>query len=78
MRVGSRRSNSVVIKSINYFQDTVTGSNKELSSDRDDAQSNCGSSNVLEPTQKPKSIKRLSVQDAIHLFERKQKEVGRV
>ncbi|GLJ37365.1 hypothetical protein SUGI_0758250 [Cryptomeria japonica] len=74
-RVGSRRSNSVVIKSINYFQDTVTGSNKELSSDSDDAQSNCGSSNVSEPTQKPESIKRLSVQDAIHLFERKQKEV---
>ncbi|KAH9309218.1 hypothetical protein KI387_037129, partial [Taxus chinensis] len=78
-RLGSCRSNSAAIKSINYFQDLpkkVTDPNRESrSSDSDDAESNNGSSNLSEPAEKPPSSRRLSVQDAIHLFERKQKEV---
>lgn len=78
-RTGSRRSNSVVIKSINYFQDLPnkdTGSYRELrSSDSDDAESDHIDNNISESAQKPERTRRLSVQDAIHLFEKKQNEM---
>lgn len=80
-RTGSRRSNSVVIKSVNYFQDRPnkdTGSNRELrSSDSDDAESDYVDDGLSESARKPECTRRLSVQDAIHLFERKQNEMKR-
>lgn len=80
-RTGSRRSNSVVIKSVNYFQDWPnkdTVSNRELrSSDSDDVQSDYVEDCLSESAQKLECTRRLSVQDAIHLFERKQNEMRR-
>eukprot|EP01018_Ginkgo_biloba_P000068 Gb_16927 [translate_table: standard] len=77
-RAGSRRSNSVIIKSINYFQERPnrdTGSIRDTSSDSEDAESNCNDNVESEPAQKAEPSRRLSVQDAIHLFERKQNEL---
>jgi len=80
-RTGSRRSNSVVIKSINYFQywpNKHMGSNRELrSSDSDDAESDHVDNDLSESAQKPECTRRLSVKDAIHLFERKKNEMRR-
>eukprot|EP00250_Pteridium_aquilinum_P020019 c24670_g1_i1 orf=957-5213(-) len=83
-RFGSRRSGSVVIRSINYFS-SHDRPNKErnniMETSSSDSEDNIKSYNLDEPasaiTSSPAAARRLSVQAAINLFESKHpKEIG--
>lgn len=72
-RSGSRRSNASVIRSINYFPER-SRPNRDSSSDSD--YESAGDNEESAPPQKTESTRRFSVQDAINLFERKQRQQG--
>lgn len=72
-RSGSRRSNASVIRSINYFPER-SRPNRDSSSDSD--YESAGDNEETDPPRKTESTRRFSVQDAINLFERKQRQQG--
>ncbi|EPS62413.1 hypothetical protein M569_12374, partial [Genlisea aurea] len=68
-RSGSRRSTAIAIKSLNYFPA------RDRPSTTRDASSDSGDEESERPVQKSEnSVKRISVRDAIHMFESKQKD----
>ena len=68
-RSGSRRSTSLNIKSLNYFP-----ARERTTSIRDADGSNSGDEEPDQPAKKENPGRRMSVQDAISLFESKQKD----
>lgn len=72
-RSGSRRSNASVIRSINYFPER-SRPNRDSSSDSE--YESAGDNEESAPPRKTESTRRFSVQDAINLFERKQRQQG--
>ncbi|KAJ8472076.1 hypothetical protein OPV22_026419 [Ensete ventricosum] len=69
-RPGSRRSTALTIKSLNYFS-----ARERITSIRDSDDNNSGDEEPDKPAKKPETIMiRMSVQEAISLFESKQKD----
>ncbi|CAL9041977.1 unnamed protein product [Musa banksii] len=69
-RPGSRRSTALTIKSLNYFP-----ARERITSIRDSDDNNSGDEEPDKPAKKPENIMiRMSVQEAICLFESKQKD----
>ncbi|RRT39034.1 hypothetical protein B296_00054191, partial [Ensete ventricosum] len=69
-RPGSRRSTALTIKSLNYFS-----AREKITSIRDSDDNNSGDEEPDKPAKKPENIMiRMSVQEAISLFESKQKD----
>ncbi|CAN6295221.1 unnamed protein product [Urochloa humidicola] len=68
-RSGSRRSTAIAIKSLNYFPPS-----QRIPLDKDDESSNCNGDTDQPPRKSDNNVRRMSVQDAISLFESKQKD----
>ncbi|CAN6325330.1 unnamed protein product [Urochloa humidicola] len=68
-RSGSRRSTAIAIKSLSYFPPS-----QRIPLDKDDESSNCNGETDQPPRKSDNNVRRMSVQDAINLFESKQKD----
>ncbi|KAF8728574.1 hypothetical protein HU200_017837 [Digitaria exilis] len=68
-RSGSRRSTAIAIKSLSYFPPS-----QRIPLDKDDESSNCNGETDQPPRRSDNNVRRMSVQDAISLFESKQKD----
>ncbi|WVZ56817.1 hypothetical protein U9M48_007294 [Paspalum notatum var. saurae] len=68
-RSGSRRSTAIAIKSLSYFPPS-----QRIPLDKDDESSTCNGETEQPPRRSDNNIRRMSVQDAINLFESKQKD----
>ncbi|XP_062215710.1 uncharacterized protein LOC133916173 isoform X2 [Phragmites australis] len=68
-RSGSRRSTAIAIKSISYFPPS-----QRIPLDKDDQSSTCNGETDQPPRKSDNNVRRMSVQDAINLFESKQKD----
>ncbi|OEL21307.1 hypothetical protein BAE44_0017673 [Dichanthelium oligosanthes] len=68
-RSGSRRSTAIAIKSLSYFPPS-----QRTPLDKDDESSNCNGETDQPPRKSDNNVRRMSVQDAINLFESKQKD----
>ncbi|XP_062211145.1 uncharacterized protein LOC133912437 isoform X2 [Phragmites australis] len=68
-RSGSRRSTAIAIKSLSYFPPS-----QKIPLDKDDESSTCNGETDQPPRKSENNIRRMSVQDAISLFESKQKD----
>ncbi|TVU47198.1 hypothetical protein EJB05_06789, partial [Eragrostis curvula] len=69
-RSGSRRSTAIAIKSLSYFPPS-----QRIPLDKDDESSTCNGGETDQPPRKSdNNVRRMSVQDAISLFESKQKD----
>lgn len=68
-RSGSRRSTAIAIKSLSYFPPS-----QRIPLDKDDESSTCNGETDQPPRKSDNNIRRMSVQDAINLFESKQKD----
>ncbi|KAF7049094.1 hypothetical protein CFC21_057701 [Triticum aestivum] len=66
-RSGSRRSTPIAIKSLSYFPPS-----QRVALDKDD-ESSCNGETDQPPRRSDNNVRRMSVQDAISLFEKKQK-----
>ncbi|XP_039831800.1 serine/arginine repetitive matrix protein 1-like isoform X2 [Panicum virgatum] len=67
-RSGSRRSTAIAIKSLSYFPPS-----QRIPLDNDES-SNCNGETDQPPRKSDNNVRRMSVQDAINLFESKQKD----
>lgn len=67
-RSGSRRSTPIAIKSLSYFPPS-----QRIALDKDDESSSCNGETDQPPRKSDNNVRRMSVQDAISLFENKQK-----
>ncbi|XP_066393449.1 uncharacterized protein [Miscanthus floridulus] len=68
-RSGSRRSTAIAIKSLSYFPPS-----QRIPLDKDDESSTCNGETDQPPRKSDNNVRRMSVQDAINLFESKQKD----
>ncbi|KAL6902203.1 hypothetical protein ACP4OV_005079 [Aristida adscensionis] len=68
-RSGSRRSTAIAIKSLSYFPPS-----QRIPLDKDDESSTCNGETDQLPRKSDNNVRRMSVQDAISLFESKQKD----
>ncbi|GJN31390.1 hypothetical protein PR202_gb19783 [Eleusine coracana subsp. coracana] len=68
-RSGSRRSTAITIKSLSYFPPS-----QRISLDKDDEISTSNGETDQPPRKSDNNVRRMSVQDAISLFENKQKD----
>ncbi|KAL5209758.1 hypothetical protein ABZP36_005381 [Zizania latifolia] len=68
-RSGSRRSTAIAIKSLSYFPPS-----QRIPFDKDDESTSCNGETDQPPRKSDNNIRRMSVQDAIILFESKQKD----
>ncbi|XP_040377594.1 protein stum-like [Oryza brachyantha] len=68
-RSGSRRSTAIAIKSLSYFPPC-----QRIPLDKDDESGSCNGETDQPPRKSDNNVRRMSVQDAINLFESKQKD----
>ncbi|KAF0921595.1 hypothetical protein E2562_009787 [Oryza meyeriana var. granulata] len=68
-RSGSRRSTAIAIKSLSYFPPS-----QRIPLDKDDESGSCNGETDQPPRKSDNNVRRMSVQDAINLFESKQKD----
>uniref|UniRef100_A0A0D9VTM0 Uncharacterized protein n=1 Tax=Leersia perrieri TaxID=77586 RepID=A0A0D9VTM0_9ORYZ len=68
-RSGSRRSTAIAIKSLSYFPPS-----QRIPLDKDDENGSCNGETDQPPRKSDNNVRRMSVQDAINLFESKQKD----